>query len=138
MGAAILLQSLQAGAPFRAVVAEAAFSNFAEIGCDRISQKMHLPLLAGRILFRPAVEAGLLRGRRRYGIDLSDVAPELACGESSVRILLIHGEEDTNIPFRHALRIQRLCGSRVEYWFVPDGGHASTLGKHPAEFARPH
>lgn len=136
MGAAILLQSLQAGAQFRAVVAEASFCNFREIGCDRISQRFHLPLSFGRILFLPAVEAGFIRARQRFGIDLSDVAPERACRESETPILLIHGETDSNIPFRHALRINNLCGSRIHFWAVPNGGHASTIGKHPTEFAR--
>ena len=134
MGAAILLQSLEAGAQFRAVVSEASFSNFREMGCDRISQKLHLPLSVGRYLFLPAVEFGFFRGMQKYHLDLRRVAPEGVCAVSSVPILMIHSRADQNIPFRHALRIHEACGNRIEFWPVSDGGHASTLGKHRAEF----
>ena len=108
MGAAILLQSLQAGALFRAVVAEASFSNFAEIGCDRVSQKLPIPLTIGRIALRPAVEFGFLRGRQRYGIDLREVAPE--------RQFRLQGRRSLNLTkrqgFIHYCRM-RICRGQL-------------------------
>lgn len=139
MGAAILLESLETNPRFRAVAAESSFSNFAEIGCDRVSQKLGFWYSPGRVLFRPAVDAGMLWAWERYHLDFANVSPEHGCALSRIPILLIHSEVDDNIPFRHALRILAAAGAngnKIEFWAVPDGGHASTFGKHPAEFKR--
>src|SRR5262249_14710265 len=57
MGAAELLQSVETGAAFCAVIAESPFSNFREIAYDRMGQPFHLGPWVGRTVLRPLVEA---------------------------------------------------------------------------------
>src|ERR1700739_4847374 len=91
MGAAQLLQSLQASTPFCAVVAESAFTNFREIAYDRMGQPFHLGAWVGRTVLRPLVEIAFLRARWKYGLDMAQVSPEEAVARTDVPVLLIHG-----------------------------------------------
>ena len=107
MGAAQLLGSLLAAEPeFCAVVAESAFGTFEEAAYDRLGQQFRTGPWLGRTLLRPAVEAGLLYARMKYGVDLKQANPRRAVSGSRVPILLIHGGADTNLPPRHSEMIK--------------------------------
>lgn len=133
MGAAQLLQSLPAGAPFCAVVAESAFANFREIAYDRMGQPFHLGPWVGRTVLRPLVEIAFLRARWKYGLDMEQVSPESAVAETNVPVLLIHGQIDGNIPVRHSRRIHALAPQTV-LWEVPGADHCGAIAAAPREF----
>lgn len=135
MGAAQLLQSLQVEPGFCAVVAESPFSNFHEIAYDRVGQFFHVDSWLGRTVLRPMVISAFVYARWKYGLNLSEVAPETAVASTSVPVLLIHGEEDRNIPIRHSLRIQSK-NSGVKLWKVHNAGHCGAIGANPEEFNR--
>lgn len=139
MGAAQLLQSLRTTPGFCAVVAESSFADFREVSFDRLGEKIHLGARAGRILLRPAVEAGFLYARWKYKIDLEDASPENAVAASKVPVLLIHGQKDTNIPAHNSEMILAQSASRlpaVVLWEPAEAGHCGAAGAEPAEFER--
>ena len=135
MGAAQLLQSLQASAPFCAVVTESPFANFREIAYDRMGQPFHLGPWVGRTVLRPLVEVAFLRARWKYGLDMDNVSPEGAVAETRVPVLLIHGQIDSNIPLRHSRRIHVRDPATV-LWEVPGADHCGAIATAPEEFEK--
>ena len=139
MGAALLLQSLRTTPGFCAVVAESSFASFREASYDRLGEKLHAGAWAGRTLLRPAVEAGFLYARRKYGVDFEQASPEICVAASQVPVLLIHGLRDTNLPPRHSEAIQAHSSSRnpkVVLWEPAQAGHCGASGAEPAEYER--
>jgi hypothetical protein len=139
MGAAQLLQSLRTTPGFCAVIAESAFANFREASYDRLGEKFHAGAWAGRTLLRPAVEAGFLYARWKYGVDLERASPENAVAASNVPVLLIHGKEDTNLPPINSEMILAHNGMHnpsVQLWEPAEATHCGAAGAEPAEYER--
>ncbi len=135
MGAAQILQSLEVGARFCAVVAESPFASFREIAYDRMGQPFRLGPWVGHIVFRPLVEIAFLRVRWKYKIDISKASPEDALLHTKVPVLLIHGEVDSNIPIRHSRLILASHPDAV-LWEVPGADHCGAISVSPQEFER--
>ena len=135
MGAAELLQSLQEGTRFCAVVAESPFSTFREIAYDRMGQPFHAGPWLGRVLLRPMVEIAFLRVRWKYGLDMQRVSPEDAVARSHIPVLLIHGQIDGNIPVRHSRGIHRVAPQTI-LWEVTGANHCGAMSTAPQEFER--
>jgi len=133
MGAAELLQSLRAGANFCAVAAESPFSNFREIGYDRMGQPFHLGSWFGRTFLRPLVEVAFLRVRWKYKVDMQQASPENSVAAARIQVFLIHGQIDSNIPVRHSRRIQAR-NPNVVLWEVPNADHCGAISTAPQEF----
>ena len=135
MGASLLLQSLQSGSRFCAVIAESPFSTFREIAYDRMGQPFHLGPWVGRTFLRPLVEIGFLRARWKYGLSMDAIAPVDAVVQSRVPALLIHGQIDSNIPVRHS-RMIHARAPRTVLWEVPRADHCGAMGADPQEYDR--
>ena len=136
MGAAMTLQSLGASdGTFCAVVVDSPFSDFKEVAFDRTAQAFALNHWFGRTALRPLVEFAFLYARAKYSLDLAAAAPVRAAQSSSVPILLIHGEADTNIPIRHAHALKS-AQPRIEFWPVPNVTHTAAHGADPAQYER--
>jgi fermentation-respiration switch protein FrsA (DUF1100 family) len=135
IGAAGLLQSLRPESPFCAVAVESPFSNFREIAYDRTGQFFDAGSWLGRTLLRPVVDAAFVYAQWKYKIDLQQVSPENSVALTSIPVLLIHGQDDRNIPVRHSRRIAARNPS-VSVWEVPGADHCGALGVAPAEFER--
>ena len=133
MGAAQLLQSLEAHVNFCAVAVESPFADFREVAFDRMGQPFHLGPWVGRTLLRPLVDVGLLRARWKYGLDLRRASPEEAVDATKVPVLLIHGQADSNIPVRHSRMIHDRNPS-TELWEVPGADHCGAIAVAPKEF----
>jgi hypothetical protein len=133
MGAAELLQSLEAGARFCAVAVESPFASLRQIAYDRMGQPFHLGPWVGRTLLRPVVEVAMLHARWKYGLDMEKISPEDAVAATAVPVLLIHGQVDRNIPVRHSRRIHaRNLNSQL--WEVPGADHCGAISTAPQEF----
>src|ERR1700739_858029 len=78
MGAAQLLQSLQASTSFWALMAESVFAHFREIAYDRMGQPFHLGPWVGRTVLKRLVGISFLRARWKYGLDMEPGSPEAA------------------------------------------------------------
>jgi len=135
MGAAELLESLRTTPEYCAVVAESPFASFREASYDRLGERLHQGAWAGRSLLRPAVDAGFLYSRWKYGVDLERASPENAVAASRVPILLIHGRKDANLPPRHSEEIQA-HNPGVVLWEPAQAGHCGAAGAEPQEYER--
>src|ERR1035438_6534096 len=139
MGAAQLLESLPAAPGFCAAVVESPFANFREASYDRLAAGLRGGAWLGRTLLRPAVEAGFLYARWKYGVDLEQASPENAVAASSVPVLLIHGLKDTNLPSRHSEMIVARNSSRkpaVVLWEPAQAKHTGAAAAEPEEYER--
>lgn len=132
MGAAQLLQSLEVESRFCAVVAECPFSTLRETAFDRIGQYLHTGPWLGRTVLRPVVEIAYAYTRVRYGFDFGRVSPEDTVATTRVPVLLVHGQNDTNIPLRHSLRIAAR-NRNVVLWQVANTGHSNAIDTSPQE-----
>ena len=135
MGAAQLLQSLETGTQFCAVVAESPFSTFREIAYDRMGQPFHLGPWVGRTVLRPLVDAAFLRARWKYQLDMERISPEDAVAHAHIPVLLIHGQIDSNIPVRHSRDIHDRS-PQAALWEVPGADHCGAIAIAPQEFER--
>jgi len=125
MGAAILLQSIEDDGRFQAVVAECGFADFHDVAYDRLSSRMRLNRWLGRGLLTSAVETGLAYGRLRYGVNWNDASPVRAIAHTRVPVLLIHGDDDQNIPSIHSERLHAADPAGSELWIVHGAGHVT-------------
>lgn len=133
MGASQLLQSLDSGTHFCAVIAESPFSNFREIAYDRMGQPFHLGPWVGRTILRPIVEVAFLRARWKYNLDLQAISPEDSAAAAKVPVFLIHGQVDSNIPIRHSRQIQS-HNPGTPLWEVPNADHCGAISAAKQEF----
>jgi uncharacterized protein len=133
MGAAQLLQSLGTERHFCAVAAESPFSNFREIAYDRVGQFFHTGPWLGRSVLRPVVEVAFEYPRWKYKMNFEQVSPEEVVAKSMVPILLIHGQQDSNIPVRHSRRIATE-NQDVRLWEVPGADHCGAISVAPRAF----
>ena len=136
MGAAQLLQSLPKEHRFCAVVAESPFASFREVAYARLGRQFHTGPWLGRTFFRPAVDAGFLYLRLRYGLNMEEASPERAVEGARTPVLLIHGLDDRNIPPFHSDEIQAHNPTDIVVWKVPGAVHTGAHQVAPEEFER--
>jgi hypothetical protein len=134
MGAAILLQSLAAGSPFCAVIAESPFATFRSIAVDRIAEHFGSMRVLGRFAAQLPIEFALAYTRVRYGVDLRTARPLEAVANSHVPILLVHGREDSNIRPWHSRALYGAAASHAQLWIVPGAEHTGAYATDPSEF----
>jgi uncharacterized protein len=133
MGAAQILQSLATDTDFCAVAAESSFASFREIAYDRVGQYFHTGPWLGRTLLRPLVETAFYYAKYKYGFDFTKVSPQNAVEATKIPVLLIHGEDDSNIPIRHSQLIEA-TNPQVRLWEVPNTEHGGAIATHSNEF----
>ncbi len=133
MGAAQLLQSLDTHPHLCAVAAESSFANFREIAYDRMGQPFHLGPWVGHTLLRPLVEVAFLRARLKFHLNMEEISPEDSAVNTTIPVLLIHGQIDSNIPLRHSRRIHARAPN-TQLWEVPDADHCGAISTAPNEF----
>jgi pimeloyl-ACP methyl ester carboxylesterase len=66
---------------------------------------------------------------------MQNISPENSAAATTIPILLIHGEVDSNIPLRHSLRIHAHAPN-TQLWQVPIADHCGALSTAPQEFER--
>lgn len=135
MGAAQLLQSVDTHPNFCAVAAESSFASFREIAYDRMGQPLHLGPWVGRTFLRPLVEVAFLRARFKYHLDMEEVSPENSVASTTIPVLLIHGQSDSNIPIRHS-RLIHSAAPGTQLWEVPGADHCGAISVAANEFER--
>jgi len=128
LGAAILIQSLAKGAQFQALVAESSYSSFESIADERVSRAVPGPV--AWMLVREA----LFYVRVRYGVDLSQAAPDRAIAQAHLPILLIHGTADQRTSPENSIRLAKANPKFVRLWLVPGAGHTGAYAADPKDF----
>ena len=139
MGAALVLESMGAESRFCAVVADSPFSNFRSVAYDREGYFVGAGSFGGeRIVGRTVgllpAEMGLLYARWRYGVDLRRANPVDAMKSSVIPVLLIHGDEDSNILPWHSRVLAQADPAHAQLWLVRGAGHCGAVGIAPGEF----
>lgn len=135
MGAAQLLQSLQTEPHFCAIATESSFANFREIAYDRVGQIFHTGPWLGRTILRPVIEIAFGYARWKYKMNFEQISPERTAAATKVPILLIHGQDDSNIPVRHSREIAA-ANPGLTLWEVPHADHCGAISTAPQEFER--
>jgi dipeptidyl aminopeptidase/acylaminoacyl peptidase len=135
MGAAQLLQSLKTEPRFCAIAAESPFSTFREIAYDRVGQFFDTGPWLGRTVLRPVVEFAFGYARWKYKLNFEQISPQRIVAATGVPVLLIHGQNDSNIPIRHSRRIAA-DNPIISLWEVPDTDHCGAISTSRREFER--
>ena len=116
-----------------AVIADSAFADVRDVIANEIRREIGLPILFGEALL-PGLS---MLARRLYAVDMTKAVPERSIRDVSPRpILLIHGTEDTVIPFREAQRLKAAGGAEVELWALSGLDHTEGVRLAP-DYARP-
>ena len=86
-------------------------------------------------VLRPLVEVAFLRARLKYHLSMQNISPENSVAATTIPVLLIHGQVDSNIPVRHSQVIHARTPN-TQLWQVPDADHCGALSTAPQEFER--
>ncbi|MGP8251721.1 MAG: alpha/beta hydrolase [Terracidiphilus sp.] len=135
MGAAAVLEATARQPGYCAVVAESGFSSFRDTAYLRMGQTFGAGPWLGHTFLFPAVEAGLIYARFKYGVDLADSSPVKAAAHSRVPILLIHGLADNNLPPINSERI-KAADPGAQLWEPAGAGHCGAFSTAPEEYER--
>jgi len=81
------------------------------------------------------VEVAFLRARWKYHLDMHEISPEDSLATTTIPILLVHGQLDSNIPVRHSRRIHAR-NPNTQLWEVPGADHCGAISTAPQEFER--
>ena len=123
-GGAVAIQAAAADPRAKAVVAVAPFASLREVVGDYRCRYLPWPL--SEIpdgWFQTAVDdAGQLTA-----FDPDEGAPLRAAEQSTARLLIIHGTDDTQVPLRHGVALARAAGSRSQLVEVAGAGHVDVL-----------
>ena len=80
--------------------------------------------------------------RTLYRIDVREISPARAIAQSDTPVLIIHGEEDSEVPVEHARLLGRAIGASFDeiemgqgsVWMVPDAGHTGAFRTQPKAY----
>lgn len=125
-GGALAIGAAARGLEADAVIADSAFA----------SAREQLRRRWGRVpghLF----SAACLTARVLYGADASALSPIRVIDAATAPILLVHSEDDDEVPAGDAANLMAACLSgRNELWLLPDGGHCGAYLRDPAGYLR--
>lgn len=103
-----------------AVIADSSFSSIGDAIGGELTRQTGLPAaLAGILMPGLRLLAFLI-----YGVDINEAAPDKAIGQIAPRpVLLIHGTEDSVIPFEQGQRLKASAGPSIEFWPIRGADH---------------
>ena len=64
---------------------------------------------------------------------MEEISPEDSVAATTIPVLLIHGQIDTNIPIRHSEAIHTR-NPNTQLWEVPNADHCGAISTAPQEF----
>ena len=127
-GAAIALLAAADIQEIGAVIADSAFADVRDVISREIRRQTGLPTGVGNALL-PGMRILALG---LYSLDISRSVPEAVISDISPRpVLLIHGTDDSVVPFEQAQRLKAAAGPTVELWALPGRGHTEGVGLLP-------
>jgi uncharacterized protein len=117
LGGAVSIVVAACDERIRAVCADSAFSDPAEVLADGIRRVFRVP---APVLVAPVGELVA----RRTGARLAEFRPLDAVARLAPRpLLLIHGGMDTAVPPHHSQRLHAAAGEPKELWLLPEVAH---------------
>lgn len=131
MGAATALLYAATDPRVRAVVADSAYAALGDVLDDQIPKASGLPTF-----FTPGV---IVMSRPLIGIDAHSIRPIESVRQLGTRrtpLLVIHGDADQTVPFRHGLQLADAYraasgGAAADTYFVPGAAHVGSYEVNP-------
>ncbi len=119
MGAAVAIATAAVSEAVRAVIADSGFAELRTIVSNGMRKRGIPPLIALGLTTLVVWAAG-----HRLGCRLTDSDPLRWVGRLAPRpLLLIHGEQDCDVPVTEAHRLYEAAGEPKELWVVAGAGH---------------
>jgi len=121
-GAATALLSAAIIPEVGAVVSDSAFADMRDLMDAEIERRTGVPSQLVNLVLRPGIA---MVANLYYSLDFDLITPEKAISQIAPRpILLIHGENDKDIPVYHLRRLKDAAiGDRNDVWILPGLGH---------------
>ena len=113
-----------------ALVADSPYAKASDLIAHEAARKTVFP----RWLTPIFVPAALLMANWFYGINLRSLVPEVAVAGLPYPILVIHGTDDSRIPYQHGQRVQQGAPAGSSIWLVPDVDHVDAFATYPEEY----
>ena len=130
MGAGTSILALVEEPGIRALVVDSPYARASDLLTNETALKTGVPKWLSSIFIPAAkVMASLF-----YGIDIGSLVPEEAVRQLAYPILVIHGEEDTRIPYTHGERVYGEAYQGSTIWLVPGVDHADAFLDYPEEY----
>jgi hypothetical protein len=126
LGAAAIL--LAESPDIRAIVADSGYARLDWL----LPRTYPLP----RVIAWPLVQLARIWGLVFLHADLADAAPMEALRRSTVPVLLVHGERDSQIPSWHSGRMREARPANTTLWLVPAAGHGQASAAAAGEYER--
>ena len=123
-GAAVALEASAIDPRVRAVVAVAPFASLREVVGDYRAKYLPGPL---QLLPPSWFQSALDDAAQIAAFDPDTAGPARSIARSNARILLLHGDRDTQIPARHSQALWKMAGARAELSLVPGRTHDDVL-----------
>lgn len=127
-GIAILGASKEPG--IRALVADTPYANVTDLITQEVARTTPIP----EWIIPVFIPGTTLAARLMYGIRIGQLTPETYVGEIDYPIYVIHGEDDTRIPFEHAVRVHQSAHPASSLWIVPNIEHVDAFTTLPKEY----
>jgi dipeptidyl aminopeptidase/acylaminoacyl peptidase len=130
LGAAISLLTAAKEPAIKAVVSDTTYANISDLIVQEVDRTTSLPKW-----IIPIFEPGsILVANLIYKIKIDELVPEQSVGDIKYPILIIHGKEDTRIPFEHSVRVHANAHPDSDIWLVPNVEHIDSFLTYPEEY----
>lgn len=126
MGAscALMMTGEELPAQVRAIVSDCAYTDAWQMFAKQMADWFSLPSF-------PLLDSMNLMLQLRGGYDLKDASAISAIKNTSLPILIIHGEADDMIPVSMAYELYDAAAGEKELLIIPGAGHAQAADKNP-------
>ena len=130
MGAATSILGASKEPGIQAIVSDSTYADILDLIADEVALATPMPAWIVPV-FQPGIIgiADLL-----YGIKLNEVVPERAASSIDYPIFLIHGTDDTRVPFEQSIRVHGAAASGSTLWKVDGVRHARAFEEHPSKY----
>ena len=130
MGAATALLAVSQEPAINAVVADSPYANASDMIAQETARKTIFP----RWLVPVFMPVAKLMAGKIHGIDVGTLVPEEAVKGIPYPILVIHGQGDTRIPFKHGVKVHKAAHPESNIWLVPEVEHVDASLTYPDEY----
>ena len=130
MGAATAILAAAQEPGIGALVADSPYAKASDLIAHEAARQTIFP----RWLTPIFVPTAVLMADWFYGIDLGSLVPETAVAGLPYPILVIHGTDDSRIPYQHGQRVQQGAPAGSSIWLAPDVEHVDAFLTYPEEY----
>ena len=125
MGASTVLMASSLSLPscVKGIISDCAFTSAWDVFAHVLKSRYHLPSF-------PILFISDLMVKRRAGFGLAECNAAKEVRKAKVPILLIHGDQDTFVPYRMCYEIYNNCASTKDILIVKGAGHVEAFYKN--------